>query len=199
MKFLAKASDAVQRFATKKYIIPIFALFIIITGAMDRGPISSAALKELSGGQGMLDMNYFGYSWQLVYGMLDTIGLAGRQIYAKLLGLDFIFAIVFMLFQSLMLTALLKRAQVQGTLRLLNLLPFLRSGLDFIENGFILTIILNYPLQMPLAVELSSAVTVLKFITYGIIIASLFLLGAYTSFKPGKSKTRLGKWSENAV
>lgn len=196
MKFLVSVSNAMQRFATRKYIITLLALFIMIVIPMEKGPIGQSVFRELSGGAGMLDVE-FGYSRFQVYNMLEAIGHTGRQLYAKLLGLDFIFAIVFMLFQSLMITSLLRRAGVNEHFRLLNLLPFVRSALDMIENCFILTIIFNYPVQMSVVVEIASFFTILKLVIYKLIIALLFSLGAFTSCRTMNSKRKLRKWSEN--
>ncbi|HWQ29392.1 MAG TPA: hypothetical protein VN549_00265 [Negativicutes bacterium] len=52
---------------------------------------------------GMLDMQ-LGYSQSQVYNMLDRIGEEGRSVYAGLLRLDYLFAVVFMLLQSLLMT-----------------------------------------------------------------------------------------------
>lgn len=194
MKFLLKVSNSIQRFANKKYIITLFIMFLVIIVIMGKSPVSSSALKRLNAGIGMLDMQ-FGYSQLQVYNMLEIIGIKGQQHYSEFLGIDFVFAVVFMLLQALLITLLLKKAEVDGKFVILNLLPFVRSVMDIIENCLILTIIFNYPVKLPLIVELSSAVTMLKWIIYSVILALLFLLGALITFKSINTKIRLKRRS----
>lgn len=88
MNIFLYTSNAMQRFANKKFIIPLFVLLVLILTMMEGGPFSSLKLEELSGGMGMLDMQ-FGYNRLQVNNMLDSIGTTGRQLYVKLLGLRF--------------------------------------------------------------------------------------------------------------
>jgi hypothetical protein len=196
MRFLIYISNTILRYATPKYVLVLLVLFIMIAIPMEKGPIGQSTLRELSGGTGMLDME-FGYNRLQVYNMLDVIGQAGRQLYIKLLGLDFIFAVVFMLFQSLMLSSLLKRADVHEQLKVLNLLPFVRSALDIAENCFLLTVMFNYPVQMPVAVAIASFLTISKLVVYKLIIVLLLSLGAFASWKSINAKRKIRKWSEN--
>lgn len=195
MNIFMNASNAMQRFANKKYIISVFLLFVLVITVMEIGPVGSIKLKELSGGTGMLDMQ-FGYSRLQVNNMLDTIGAAGRQLYAKLLGLDFIFAVVFMLLQSLLITALLRKAEVGGKFLILNMLPFFRSALDMTENIFILLLLFYYPVQLPVVVSIASTITSLKWIVYIAIIALLLALGSLATRKAFISKSNTQKLIE---
>ena len=147
MEFLLKISNNMRRLVNKKYIIMLLIMFIVIILTMEKSPVSSSALKRLNAGIGMLDMQ-FGYSQLQVYNMLDIIGIEGQQHYSIFLGIDFIFSIVFMLLQALLITVLLKKAEVDGKFGILNLLPLLRSALDIIENCSILTIIFRYPIKL---------------------------------------------------
>jgi hypothetical protein len=195
MKVFGNISKFMQRFATKKYIIPLLIMFIIIIILMEISPIGKVKLKEMSGGAGMLDMQ-FGYSQLQVYDMLGSIGTAGRLLYMRLLGLDFIFAVIFMLLQSLLITALLQKAQVSHHWYKLNLLPFVKSALDILENCFILLMLFNYPTKFLVIVCISSVVTILKWIIYGVVIAITFTLGALTSHRSILSKIEKRKYKE---
>lgn len=195
MKVLNNISNGMQRFATKKYIIPLLIMFIIIIALMEISPIGKVRLNEMSGGAGMLDMQ-FGYSQLQVYDLLGSIGTVGRQLYMRLLGLDLIFAVVFMLLQSLMITALLRKAQVNHHWHKLNLLPFVRSALDILENCFILVMLNNYPIQLPIIIAISCMITILKWIIYSAIIAVAFTLGALTSRRSILSKMEKRKNKE---
>ncbi len=179
MKALYSVSNGLKRYANKRYILPLVFLLIAILVLMERGPFGSGKLKALSGGLGMLDM-MFGYSAELAYGMLERIGVLGRQLYTRLLGLDFLFAAVYMALQSLLLTALMKKANLGGRWQALNLLPFLRSALDVAENCLLLYVIAAFPARHGAAVSVASAVTVVKLaLNYGYI-AIVFILGALT-------------------
>jgi hypothetical protein len=194
MNKLLDFSNGLQRFTTRRYILPLFILLVIVLAFMEVSPIGSARLKALSGGTGMLDME-FGYSPAQVYGFLDRIGDAGQQIYKALLGLDYLFAVVFMLLQALLITNLLQRAGINHSgLQLLNLLPFVRSALDALENCFLLAILFQYPVQLPALVAASSALTITKLVMHRVIIALTFSLGAWISMRTmlPKNKVQVG-------
>jgi len=192
MRVLDSISNGLQRFARKKYIISLFIMFITIVALLELSPIGAFRLKEMSGGIGMLDME-FGYSQLQVYSLLDSIGAAGRQLYSRMLGLDFIFAVIFMLFQSLLLTVLLRKTAVNQYLQKLNILPFVRSALDIVENIFLLVILFNYPGHYPNIIKISSAITILKWIVYYAIITVAFTLGTLMSYQSILSKIQRKK------
>jgi hypothetical protein len=105
----------------------------------------------------------------------------GRQLYTRLLGLDLLFAAVYIALQSLLLTALMKKANLGGRWQALNLLPFLRSALDVAENCLLLYVIASFPAWHGVAVSVASAITVVKLaLNYGYI-AIVFIMGALTT------------------
>lgn len=198
MNFLKGVSDGIRKQATGRNIIALLIIFIIVLALMEAGPASSGKLKEVNEGMGMLDMQ-FGYNLVQVYGMLDRIGEEGRSIYAGLLGMDYIFAVVFMLLQSLMMTVLLDKTGLIRRWSMLNLLPFARSALDIMENCLILTMLWGYPSVYPVVAGLSSGVTVLKWIIYYGIIGILFMLGAMTtrsSIRSAGQKRKYRAWEK---
>lgn len=189
MRALGDISNGMQRFARKKYIMSLFIMLIGILILMER---STVRLKEISGGSGMLDMQ-FGYSHVEVYHMMDSIGAAGRAIYSRLLGLDFIFVVIFMLLQSFLLTVLLRKAAVNQHLQKLNMLPFVRSALDLLENVFILVILFNYPAHSLTIVRIASMITIFKWVVYYAIIAVAVALGVLISYQVILSKIQRKK------
>lgn len=193
MRRLYKISEGMQRFANRKYMIPLAVVFIIILVLMEISPISSSRLEQISGGRGMLDMQ-FGYSPAQTYTLLNDLGLEGRQVYTGLLGLDFAFAVVFMLLQSLLFTNLLNRVGASPALKLINLLPFVRSALDMLENICLLALLFNHPNQLQGLVGLASTITMLKWIVYRAVIAIALILGVITTTKNflPKNKIQLG-------
>lgn len=195
MKLFDKVSNGLKRFANKRYILPLLALLIIILVFMQCGPFGSAMLKEMSGGTGTLDM-HFAYSADQAYSYLDTIGSAGRLMYNRLLGLDFLFAVVYMTLQSLLITALIKKAKLAAHWEKLNLLPFVRSALDFAENIILLLLIANFPEKLTVAVMVASVITAVKLsINYGYI-AFAFCLGALTTLQTVLLKSKKQQLNE---
>lgn len=183
MNSLKALSKWVEKYTNTRNILIALVLFILITGTMEVCPIGSVHLRSINNGIGMLDMLSGGYSPTQVYGMFARIGETGRVGYAQLLGLDVIFAIVYMLLLSLLLTLLLRWSGLTDRWMLLNLLPVLRSGLDLLENGFLLTLLFSYPTQLDLMVKIASTVTVTKWMVYILILTLLLAFGIYAAFK----------------
>ncbi len=176
MKTLKTLSTTLQRYANGRNLMVMFFLFFLLATPMRYGPFGEYKMKELNHGEEMLDMRAQGYSVVQANAMFENIGAAGRVSYTMLLGLDVIFAVVYMLFQSLLITYLLQKLGAGNPWMLLNLLPFVRTGLDLLENGLILTMIVNFPVQMPLVAAFSSFATVSKMVVYKLIIAVALLL-----------------------
>lgn len=195
MKKVIRMLSKFELIATKKYITPICISLAIILIFMEKGPFGTAKLRQLSGGKGMLDME-FGYSVSQVYSMLEVIGSNGQQIYIKLLCLDFLFMIFYVLFQSLIIAALIKKAGLNDYFKIVNILPFLRSALDIIENFLLLKILLGYPLKMPVLVNISSIITISKLILNIIIVGFIVLLGILVIKQNIVSKIKIQKGSE---
>ena len=189
MKTLDLISGGMMRYANRRYILPLLFLLILILIFMERGPFGSGAIKSLSGGEGTLDMT-FGYSASQAHGLITRIGNEGRQIYTKLLGLDFLFAAVYMALQSLLITALIKKANLPTRFEKLNLLPFLRSALDVVENCLLLSLIASFPTFKPAVAMIASAITVVKLVLNYLYIAVVFFLGALTSNRAIHMKKR---------
>lgn len=182
-------SGGMKRYANWKFILPLLFLLIIILVLMDRGPFGSGKLRELSGGTGMLEMQ-FGYSEVRAYAILEKLGSVGRQLYVKLLGLDFLFILVYAGFQSLLITALMKKANWNARLAKLNLLPLLGSALDIAENCLLLFLILSFPIQHASVVRISSAVTAVKLAIYYGCMAVILILG-YKSIQQTQGRKNL--------
>jgi hypothetical protein len=106
----------------------------------------------------------------------------------------YIIVVIVMFLQSLIITFLLEKAHFSESFKILNMLPFVRSLMDIIENCFILGFIFNYPVRVPALVRISSVFTNLKWVTYGLIIALLILLLLIIMFKATIFTIR--KWSE---
>ena len=100
MSWLRSLSGGIRPYANKRFILPVLMLFILTLAVLEASPIGEMRLKALSGGQGMLDMQ-FGYTPAHAYTMLGTIGETGRRLYEQLLGLDYLFTVVYAALQTL--------------------------------------------------------------------------------------------------
>jgi hypothetical protein len=195
MRKVINIFNKIEILATKKYITLIVIILAIILIFMEKGPFGTTQLRQLSGGKGMLDMQ-FGYSVSQVYSMLEVIGNDGQQLYIKLLCLDFLFIISYTLFQSLIIAALIKKTGLNDCFKIVNILPFLRSGLDIIENLFLLKILLGYPLKMYDLVNISSIITISKLLLNIIIIGFIFLFGILVTKQNISFKIKMQEGSE---
>jgi hypothetical protein len=183
MQTLKNLSRLMAQYTRARNFFASLVLFILITGVMEVCPFGSVHLRSINNGVGMLDMLSGGYSPALVYNMFEQIGAAGRVGYAQLLGLDVLFALIYMCLLSLALTALLRWSGVKNAGLGLNLLPVLRSGLDLLENALLLTLLFSYPARLDPLVTLASSVTVVKWVVYIIILVLIAALSLYGSIK----------------
>jgi hypothetical protein len=177
MKVFSTISGGMKRYANKKTIIPMLLLFLAILVYMERGPFGSERIKALSGGLGTLDMR-FGYGTLQAYTLLEKIGGLGRALYTRLICLDFLFAAVYMIFQSLLITLLIAMAKLDPFWEKLNLLPFLSCALDFAENVLHLLVIASYPEKLAVLISVASVITAVKLAAYYSFMALIFFLGA---------------------
>jgi hypothetical protein len=149
-----------RRYATVRNTSLAAVLFLAL--AMGVMLMAEAEIKHISTGAiRILDLQ-FGYSTATVYGILDNMGAAGRQMY--LLAewtADVIYPIVSLVFFAFLLTRL---RSLNGLTQMpfLPLLPFATWAFDLLENIGLTVILINYPNQMPTIVAISSILTLLK-------------------------------------
>lgn len=180
MSWLRSLSGGIRPYANKRFILPVLMLFILTLAVLEASPIGEMRLKALSGGQGMLDMQ-FGYTPAHAYTMLGTIGETGRRLYEQLLGLDYLFTVVYAALQTLLITALLRKAGVPERFTMLNLIPFARCLLDMVENTLLLYVLARFPAQHASLVAVCGGVTVVKLSLNCGYMGMMFLLGALCS------------------
>lgn len=190
MNIINLLTNRVYQFSSKKAFFILLPTLIVILVIMQGG---TNGMKAIDSSADMLDMRHFGYSETVVYDLLTNLGQAGRQIYIRQLGIDYIFAVVYALFQSVMITGLMKRSGASLSIRPLNLLPYLRSALDMIENCLLLPIILQFPVKLPALVAVASTFTLLKWFVYALVMLTLISLGVYMSTKSMAAKRSLAK------
>ena len=170
--------NSMQRFANRKFMIPLLAMFAAILVIMEVITARDPLLKK-----GLPDMQHDGYQPENVYRWLDGIGSSGRQAYLMNLLLDFLFILVFMVLLSLIIAYLVEKSGLGKQLGLVIILPVLRGILDIVENCFMLKILSDYPNKLPAIVSISSMVTVSKFIVLDVIIVVLIGLLVFFAWK----------------
>jgi hypothetical protein len=180
MKWLNRLSDRAYSFASKQTGFFLLFLLVVILITMQFG---TNGMKKFDPTAELLDMSKLGYSVTMVYGLLSRLGATGRLIYIQQLGIDILFAVVFALFQSVMISGLIRRSQAGDRWKILNLLPFARSLLDLVENGLLLSIIFRFPVENLPLVTTASTVTTAKWIIYYMVVVTLFSLGTYMTSK----------------
>lgn len=145
-------------------------IFLILLYMIDYSPIGVAGLLKLTKGANILDFEN-GYSFEKAYGMLERLGESGRHFYlTRILPLDILFPIGFMLFNNSWLSLFLKGITKNGSrLRKLICITVMELLCDWGENiGFVL-MLLYYPERLKTVCAVSSQLTKLKFLGVGII------------------------------
>lgn len=118
----------------------------------------------------------FTYSPEKAYELIGAYSEAERFNYIVVeLTLDVIYPIVYALFFSFLLFLLHKDLQIAK-------FPFIIVILDFIENGGIVMLLLNYPKEMYGVARFTSVFTTMKWITLGLTLV-LILWGVSKKFK----------------
>jgi len=135
-------------------------------------PMTDSALRAVSG-EGILDVN-FSHSAAFVLQQIDAYGEEGRQIYRRFIALDLLFVFAYGSALSLLISRLTiaKRS-------LLNLVPWLGSLSDFIENCCHLYLVVQHPSSISAIASVASSATRFKYI---FIALSLFAL-AYACYQ----------------
>ena len=142
------------------------ALLVVIFNVV-KLPDFIAGQLGYSGAQPMFAIDLqFNYSPAWVYTVLGDYGEQGRAAYVYLSGVfDFIFPLIYTLFLATTLSAILSRLLPGGSnwqkLSLFGLLPGI---MDWLENIGILSLIFNYPHQLPWLVNITNIFTMAKYL-----------------------------------
>lgn len=158
---LNKISDGLYRISSNRLTALSVAIFLLfITLVM---PAQSAQAAAYSGEVGSPDTTLF-YSAENLRHMAEAYGPAGRQAYIRArFTFDLAFPLVYTFFlatsSSWMLQRLLKPA---NPWRRLNLLPLAAMLFDFLENICTAVVMAAYPAARPLAANLATIFTPVK-------------------------------------
>jgi hypothetical protein len=129
-------------------------------------------------GMELLDMMPFGYEAQYVQLLFDTLGEEGRNVYlTRQLPLDMIYPGLFAASYSLIMVYFLSQmGKFQGWVVNLAFIPIVVGLADSLENAGIITMLLSYPNQTSLMVELASIFSVVKAMSTTVYFVSLMVV-----------------------
>jgi len=140
------------KIATGKNVLLLFVLFMSFTAGIM--PAVEADIKLLSGGTGVIDLEFF-YTPEKAKAMLDTYGLEGIRLYlVAQWTVDFIFPMIGCL--------LFATALIYTGARRWFWLAFLMMATDWVENIFVTIMLVQHPDFHPLAAVLGCVFTVCK-------------------------------------
>jgi len=163
-----------DRFSTtqssRKIIIFFFASVVLIENRW----FGQAHLRELTGGVGMLDMNFANTVAQTI-NYLTMLGHQGRDAYLVLLGLDFLIIASFGLLQISFMLRLLKGLQLDYPLKWCVIFPLARGMFDVIETVSMIVNVISFPGQIPVTLYLAACATPLKWVSLWMTVAMLVI------------------------
>lgn len=132
----------------------------------------------------VLDLQ-FGFSNSQAFGILDKMGVEGREIYkATELLVDGIYPIVYTLFLVFLLSLLLKKKMFTNkNWALINLFPLVILLFDYCENTGIISLINQFPTLSDATVSYASVSNMAKWGTFGVAIGLVIWGGISLLFK----------------
>jgi hypothetical protein len=140
-------------------------------------PLSNPALMRVSHGKELLDVRLY-YSAQEAFQAMKDYGPEGREIYQHFLVADFVFAPLYGLAFSLLLT-LLARALFgpASSWSRLNLLPIGIALIDWLENTCLFLLLIRYPGQNVFIGTASGIATLAKWVLTAVTLAVFAFMG----------------------
>ena len=182
--------DIIIKKSSWKTAILFAVLFAVSFALINFSGIGVAGLLKITNGANILDFE-FGYTYEKAYDMLTALGAEGRIFYlTKILPMDFLFPLTYMLFYAGFMALFIKRATQKKAYRVLLFIPVLAMLFDWIENIGIIALLKSYPNLPELAVLTASISGMLKFIfTVGSIgiTGTLFILSVCLKFRKNKN------------
>lgn len=178
-------SELLQSFVSKSTFVKVIislAILLVVNFFINGKLIGLGKLKEITNGVGILDME-FGYSVDKAYGILDALGSQGRAFYLRMIPMDFVFPLSYMLFYLAAISYLLRLSNLQG--RLLNyalVIPVLTAAFDFIENTAIIRLLRHYPVRLINTAKIANVLTMTKIVFIYMSMGTIALLLIATLF-----------------
>lgn len=160
-----------------------YIVFYAVTFFINGDIIGVEKLLEITGGVNILDFEY-AYSTVEAYKILAGLGEVGRGFYlSRILPMDFVFPLSYMLFYLSALLFLLKNLNIKNThVHLIAFIPVLAAISDFIENVMIILMLNAYPEQLNAVSIAASIFATVKMLFIVLIIGSITLLALINIF-----------------
>jgi hypothetical protein len=161
---LNKISHAIIAWYSLRVMLVLFAgvAFFFWMFNFSSFPLSSPELRKLSNGADLLDVRFY-YFPEEAFCAIDRYGASGRALYLRFLAADFIFAPVYGVAFSLLLTRMSRTTNSPASRwNNINVLPVLIAFADVAENVCILLLLLTYPARYVSFASLAGIATVAK-------------------------------------
>lgn len=155
----------------------LLGIYLLIAGLILPNVIKN--IEDLAGHPiEVLDLQIFGYSPQRAFEILDNQSKQGREVYmAAELSVDIVYPFIYsILFSSILFFFVKKANLLEKPFGKVIFLPFLTLALDWIENGFIVSILMNYDTRPILLVQIAGVLTLLKWLSLGLVLLSFLRL-----------------------
>lgn len=163
-----------------KHILGFLALFFIMMVFMR---YNAAQVKNISGGTGILDLN-FGNSIEDIHSTMISLGEKGRQYYLKIfLVVDFFYAISYAMFYSFTLLFFINKINNKKKLWFISLSPIFGMVFDWLENLFLAISLANWTHESIMLYIILNIFTILKFIFVYLSLTLVIILFIYYLYK----------------
>lgn len=193
-KILKYILNRLMKWANPKGIAISTVAFIVSIITINGDLIGVEAMKKVSGGVGVLDLEPT-YSVEKAYEMLDMMGEVGRQFYLfRIIPQDFIFPLAYGIAFSLIILYLIHKIMPKNEPALgIAYIPLTAMIFDFLENICVINILIQYPKQLAGVVQISNLFTVIKSSLLGFTILTIILCVFILLVKHGAGKVGIGR------
>jgi hypothetical protein len=161
---LTKLNFLLQQFSCRKsflLLLAAYAFYMPVFFFADV-PFGLSRIKPYAQGTRILDVELF-YTAEQAYQRLALFGEQGRAVYFNILMGDLIYPALLGGLLSVSITLLFRRLNCSGAYwHYLGLLPLANMVLDYTEDALLLSLLHNYPHQLPQAAAAAGVVTLAK-------------------------------------
>ena len=172
----------VSRNLTGKKVLTFFVLSSVVYFTMIFFTIPK--LTDFANGLQIFDMKPNGYSFTYAKELLGNLGKRGRNFYLFLqLPLDFVYPILFMMSNVLILSFFLKKIGKLESWFLLVLFPVISGVFDYLENFGLIYLLTSNPKISEIGVRIISTFTVIKSLFTSLYFVILLFILAILIFK----------------
>ncbi len=190
MKMLLKRiSDWFTKISTGIVTLVCLLIFLVFSGLVL--PEQAAKADSYAGEAGSPDTSLF-YTSEDLYRFAESYGEEGRTAYIRArFTFDVIWPITYLAFLATAISWLLRKTNLpSSSWGLLNLVPFIGTAFDFIENSMAAIVMARYPQTTIVIDELAGVFTLLKwvFITGSFVLLVISIILILTHLKRNRHK-----------